>query len=120
MSECGRCQGRRADPSLLCGLMLTDRHCPAALDTKKANPSPDKGAGKLTFTTVVKDPTAIVDRYTPDIDDMDEFYIKRLERAVLLAENRLEHAREQLRKARAKQRKTSLQGEPDDQQPKDA
>lgn len=32
MSECGRCQERRTDLTLLCGLMLTDRHCPAALN----------------------------------------------------------------------------------------
>lgn len=37
MNECGRCPERRADPTVLCALMLTDRHCPAALDPKPAN-----------------------------------------------------------------------------------
>lgn len=32
MSECGRCPERRADPTVLCALMLTDRHCAASLD----------------------------------------------------------------------------------------
>jgi hypothetical protein len=32
MSECGRCPEKRENPLVLCGLMLTDRHCAAALD----------------------------------------------------------------------------------------
>ena len=44
MNECGRCPERRRDPSVLCALMLSDRHCAASLDTPPATPgeTPDE------------------------------------------------------------------------------
>lgn len=39
MSECARCAARRADPTILCALMLTDTVC-AASKPRQIEPKP--------------------------------------------------------------------------------